>query len=223
MDSLSPFAYSIVNEVHWYNEVAKHSGVETVLRYTQKYAHIIEGRTGVDEVHWYNELVMKFRKSCKRCRYLEKRNIKVLMGPVSKYNLNIAPAFYISQIDIFGPLKSYSSHNKRMHIKVWFIIICCCTTGAVSIKVMEDYSTSSFLLGFKRFASTAGYPKMLLPDEGSQLIKGCSNMKLNIRNIRNTLSTEYGVEFETCPVGGHNVHGRVERKIRHIQESIEKS
>ena len=64
---------------------------------------------------------------------------------------------------------------------------------------------------------------MILPDEGSQLIKGCSNMTLNIRNIRNTLSTEYGVEFATCPVGGHNVHGRVERKIRHIQESIEKS
>ena len=122
VDSLSPFAYSIVNEVHWYNEVAKHSGVETVLRYTQKYAHIIEGR----------ELV---KKSCKQCLYLEKRNIKVLMGQVSKYNLNIAPAFYISQIDIFGP---YSSHNKRMHIKVWFIVICCCTTGAVSIKVFSS-------------------------------------------------------------------------------------
>ena len=78
-----------VNEVHWYNKVAQHSGVGTL-------AHIIEGR----------ELVKKFRKSCKRCRYLEKKNIKVLMGPVSKYNLNIAPAFYISQIDIFGALKS---------------------------------------------------------------------------------------------------------------------
>ena len=88
------------------------------------------------------------------------------MGPVSKYNLKIAPSIYISQIDIFGSLRSYSSHNKIMHIiKVWFIVICCCTTGAVNIKVMEDYSTTSFLLGFKCFANTAGYPKMLLPDE----------------------------------------------------------
>ena len=31
------------------------------------------------------------------------------------------------------------------------------------------------------------------------------------------------VEFETCPVGGHNVHGKVERKIRTIRESIEKT
>ena len=50
-DSCSPVAYSIVNEVHWYDENAMHSGVETVLRYTQKFAHIIEGR----------ELVRKFK------------------------------------------------------------------------------------------------------------------------------------------------------------------
>ena len=31
------------------------------------------------------------------------------------------------------------------------------------------------------------------------------------------------VELETCPVGGHNMHGKVERKIRHIKESLEKS
>ena len=44
VDYSSPFAFSIVNEVHWFHAVAKHSGNETVLRYTMKYAHIIEGR-----------------------------------------------------------------------------------------------------------------------------------------------------------------------------------
>ena len=29
-DSLSPFAYSVINETHWYNDDAKHCGVETV-------------------------------------------------------------------------------------------------------------------------------------------------------------------------------------------------
>ena len=36
---------------------------------------------------------------------------------------------------------------------------------------MEDYSTTSFVLGFIRFACKVGYPKMMMPDEGSQLIK----------------------------------------------------
>ena len=38
-----------------------------------------------------------------------------------------------------------------------------------SIKVMEDYSAISFVQAFIRFSSDAGYPKMLLIDEGSQL------------------------------------------------------
>ena len=95
------------------------------------------------------------------------------MGPVSKFNLTIAPPFYISQVDLFGPLKSYSTRNKRATISIWFLIFCCCTTGSVNIKVMDSYSTSAFLLGFIGFASCVGYPKMLLPDEGSQLVKCC--------------------------------------------------
>ena len=34
VDKHSPLAYSIVSEVHWYDKVAKHAGIETVLRFT---------------------------------------------------------------------------------------------------------------------------------------------------------------------------------------------
>ena len=81
---------------------------------------------------------------------------------------------------------------------------------------MEDYSTTSFFLGFIRFACKVGYPKMLMPDEGSQLVKGCKDMQIDFSNLQYRLSRQCGVEFHTCPVGAHNVHGRVERKIRHV-------
>ena len=212
VDYRSPFAFSIVSEVHWHDQDAKHSGVETVLRYTQKLAHIIGGR----------ELVKKFKKGCVRCRILAMRTLEVAMGPVKQCNLNIAPPFYMTQVDIFGPLDSFSSHNKRATVKIWFIIFCCSTTGAISMKIMEDYSTNSFLLGFIRFSCTVGYPKMLMPDEGSQLIKGCKDMQIDYYDLQHKLNRQYGVEFQTCPVGGHNVHGKVERKIKHIQDSIAK-
>ena len=212
VDFYSPFAYSIVNEVHWFHPVAKHTGVETVLRYTMKYAYIFGGR----------ELNRRFRKDCVRCRILAKRTVDVAMGPVSEVNLTIAPAFFISQVDLFGPVKSYSLHNKRATISLWFVIFCCSTTGAISIKVMEDYSTSSFLLGFIRFSSCYGYPKKLLPDEGSQLVKGCKGMELNFNDIKHNLNTEYGIDFDTCPVGGHNMHGKVERKIQHVKTAMNK-
>lgn len=100
------------------------------------------------------------------------------MGPIQNVNLCIAPAFFASQVDIFGPFKAYSVANKRATIKVWFSIFCCCTTGGIDIRIMEDYSTDSFIQGFIRLACRFGYPKYLLPDPGSQLVKGCKDMNL---------------------------------------------
>ena len=213
VDKRSPIALSIINEVHWYHPVAKHSGVETVLRYVMKYAYVIEGR----------DLVRAIRKNCERCRLLLKKTLNVSMGPVSELQLKIAPAFYVSQTDIVGPFSAYSAHNKRTTIKIWLVVFCCIATMTTSIKVMEDYTTISFVQAFIRFSSEVGYPKKLLIDEGSQLKKGCDTMKLSFTDIKNQLYLDQSIEFQTCPVGGHNFHGKVERKIKTIRESIEKS
>ena len=213
VDKFSPLAYALINEIHWYSPDAKHSGNETVLRHVQKVAYIMEGRL----------LVKQFRQECARCRLLNRKAIKVAMGPVSDINVCIAPAFYNSQVDIFGPYSSYSNLNKRASMKIWFLLFCCCTTGAVDIKVMEDYSTNSFVLAFIRFSCKVGFPKRLLPDAGSQLVKGCQTMTLVFSDIKSKLNKEYGIEFETCPVGAHYMHGKVERKIKQVQESFSKS
>ena len=213
VDASSPLAYCIANEVHWHSKEARHTGVEKTLRYTLQYAHILEGR----------ELLTKIRKSCRKCRALLKEQLKVVMGPVSKHNLNIAPAFYVTQVDLVGPFESYHGANKRTKLKIWAIVFCCATTGAIDLKVMESYTATAFILGFKRFSSRSGFPKLLLPDQGSQLLKGCADAKLTFRDIKSQLNTEYGVEFSPCPVGAHYMHGRVERKIRHIRESLERS
>ena len=93
IDKHSPFAYSLINEVHWYDDDAKHSGNETSIRYVQKIAHIIEGRS----------IIKLFRNECSRCRYLKKMAIEVAMCPTSCQNFSIARAFYFSQGDLFGP------------------------------------------------------------------------------------------------------------------------
>ena len=212
VEKQSPLAYSIINEVHWHHESAKHSGVETTLRYTMKYAYIIEGR----------DLVKQINKSCLRCKILLKRTLNVSMGPISTHSLTIAPAFYVTQVDIAGPFKAFTPHNKRATIKVWHVIFCCITTSTISMKVMEDYGTASFVQAFIRFSCEVGYPKIMLIDEGSQLVKGCQNMRLNFRDMQHKLHQNHKVQFEVCPVGGHNMHGKVERKIKSVKESIEK-
>ena len=207
VDKYSPIAYSIINEIHWYHDDAKHSGDDTVFRYVQQIAHIFDGRS----------LVTAIRHDCARCRFLRKRAIDVAMGPKSDYNFCIAPPFYVTQVDMFGPFSSYSYANKRATIKVWFVIFVCCTTGAVDVRVTEDYTTEAFLFGFIRFSCKVGYPRKLLPDAGSQLVKGCSSMIITFTDVRTKLH-KFGVDYEVCPVGAHYMHGKVERKIQHVKQ-----
>ena len=211
IDKYSPLAYALINEVHWYDDDAKHAGVETCLRSVLKLAYIFEGRT----------LVKMFRNECPRCKYLNKKSVEVAMGPKTCGELTIAPPFFTCQCDLFGPYKSYSNANKRATIKIWFVVFCCCVTGAIDIKVMEDYSTNSFVLAFIRFSCKVGYPRKLLPDAGSQLVKGCGSMIIVFTDVKNRLH-EYGVDYDLCPVGAHYMHGKVERKIKQIKESFSK-
>ena len=88
---------------------------------------------------------------------------------------------------------------------------------------MEDYTTGAFLQAFIRFSCEVGYPKVLLTDEGSQIVKGVDTMLLSFTDLQNNLHLDMQVQLEICPVGGHNMHGRVERKIRQIRESVNKS
>ena len=213
LDRKSPVAYSIMIDTHWNDPDVNHSGIETTLRYVLKKTYIIEGR----------QLAKIIKNSCQRCKFLAKRTIDIAMGPVSNCNITIAPAFFYTQIDLSGPYQSFSPQNKRKTIKLWLVVFCCCSTTAVKIKVMDDYGTSSFILAFNRFANDHGYPKRLLCDEGSQLIKACKEMRLNFLDIKSKLMRDSKVEFELCPVQGHSMHGKVERKIREINSSIEKS
>jgi hypothetical protein len=211
-DSLSPIAYAIVMETHWYNPDVSHGGVESVLRFSQNTAYILGGR----------ELVKSIKKSCTKCRILHKKGVKAAMGQIGENNLCVAPPFYMCQVDICGPFSAYSPANKRATVKVWFVVFCCTTTSAVDCRVMENYSADAFLLSFVRFSSRFGYPKTLMPDEGSQLIKGCQDMIISFSDVKNQLFVEHGVDYKPCPVGAHYIHGKVERKIQTIKHSFVK-
>ena len=62
-----------------------------------------------------------------------------------------------------------------------------------------------------------------MPDEGSQLMKGCKDMIISYSDIQHRLHVEYGVEFKTCPVGAHYAHRKVEGKIQEIRRSLMKN
>ena len=131
--------------------------IESTLRYVLKTCYIVKGR----------QLMKIIKKSCYRCRFLGKRTIDMAMGPISKCNMTIAPAFYYTQLDLAGPFLSYSPQHKRTSVKVWLVVFCCCSTSATKIKTMDDYSTTGFVQAITRFSSDHGFPKKILCDGGS--------------------------------------------------------
>jgi len=50
-----------------------------------------------------------------------KQTIDVSMGPFPD-NLVIAPAFYITQADLTGPLQVFSQHHRRTTVKIWLLV-----------------------------------------------------------------------------------------------------
>ena len=57
-------------------------------------------------------------------------------------------------------------------------------------------------------------------DEGGQLIKGCDNMRISF-TYKRKIASSMMVDFAACPVGGHNYNRKVERRIKHVKESLE--
>ena len=212
VDQYSPVAWSLIHEIHWYHKRSNHSGVATTARTAKEYAFIL----GVKEIA---EL---FRKTCGKCRWIAKQTVNVEFGPLSDNQLKIAPAFYVSQVDLCGPFKAYQI-NVRATLKIWLAVFVCVVTSTVNIQVMENYSAGSFVAAFIRFASNNGYPKTLLPDQGKNIESAAQTVEIDWIDVKGQLHKSYGVEVDTCGVGGHHQHGKVERKIRQIKETFNKS
>ena len=58
-------------------------------------------------------------------------------------------------------------------------------------------------------------------DQDSAVMKALQEATINMRNLQHSLYSEHGVIFSTCPVGGHNMHGHVERIIRSVQNLLD--
>ena len=213
IDKHSSLVYSIINDIHCYSEF-RHQSVEIVWRHLLEVAFIVEVQV----------VVKKFRRLCERCRYFMKRPIDIAMEPVSDFNMVIAQVFYITQVDLAGPFQAYSQYHKRTTLKVWLSIFCCTTNNIICSHQSHGrlYSSNSFIQAFTRFFCEVGYPKMLLPDKGSQLVNSCQNMRFNFHDIIFQLHKDVKVEFNVCPDGGHHMHGKVGRKIREIKSLLEK-
>ena len=210
-------SYSIGDYVH--RVVAKHGGYETCLRESLNICFIIQGLS----------LFRELGEDCVKCKKLRKRFLDISMGPVANEQLTIAPAFWITMVDIYGPCyiyvpghAMYTRHRKVIDVKCYVLVFVCPTTKLVNLQVTESKTADAVREGVNRLGCEVGLPSFVLVDQDSGIVKMLKDAEVSLRDLNYILYKEKGIKFRTCPVSGHNFHGSVERKIRTVQECLEK-
>ena len=74
-----------------------------------------------------------------------------------------------------------------------------------------------------RLGCEVGFPSYFLIDKDSGIMKAMNEANVSLRDMQGFVYNEKRIKFKTCPIGGHNFHGAVERRIRLIEENMEKA
>ena len=211
-------ALAIGNHLH-YNTV-KHMGAESVYRLSLQHVHILQGRA----------LFKEISNRCVYCKKLRAKYLQQAMGPLSNYQLSISPIFYFCFVDAYGPLKAYVPGHGRptrggdKTFELQMLVFCCAATGMINCQIVEGgKATGNYLEAFNRFFNEVAVPKVFFPDRDGALIKCLKEGEIDIISSSGILSRERGIIFETCVSQGHESHGKIEAKIKTIQESLERS
>ena len=217
LDRFSPLSYSIGDYVH--RIVSKHRGYETCLRDSLNICFIIQGMT----------LFRELGQDCVKCVKMRKNYLKIAEGPISDEQLVIAPPHWITMVDIYGPCYIYvpghameTRKRKALQVKCYVLVFLCPTTKHVNLQVIENKSADGVIDGVNRLGCEMGFPSFVLVDQDSGILKVLKEAEVNLKDIDLILSKERGIKFRTCPVSGHNFHGSVERKIKSVQECLDK-
>ena len=214
IDRHSPLAYCIATHIHW--NIAQHKGVETCYRISLQHVTILQGAS----------LFKELSDECIRCRMKRKKYVDMPMGLLSEHRLKICPPFWVTQMDLFGPVPIYvpglekNTRTRVLRAECHVLVFACPVTRLINLQVVEKRDGSGVMDGITRLSCEVGIPKLVLMDQDAAFIKSLKEVEYSYTDAEFNLNRDLGIEFITCPVSGHNQNGQVERRIRTVQESL---
>ena len=151
--------------VHHYHQKGLHRGYNYVLAQLRERFWVIGG-TGT---------VRHYLAACIKCRHARASLGRQQMAPLPPSRFQTGhPAFTFTAVDYFGPLEV---RVKRSTVKRWGCLMTCLTTRAVHLEVAHSLTTDSFLLAFRRFASSYPGVREMLSDNGTNFVGADRELK----------------------------------------------
>ena len=93
-------------------------------------------------------------------------------------------------------------------------------TRSCNIQVVEGHTANLLAEGLTHLACETACPARLLINQDSAFMQVLREGSIQIVDLETQIRSQTQVEFQVCPVSGHNAHGAVERRIGIIQESL---
>lgn len=170
------------------------------------------------------------RKECIFCRKLLLKHMQQIMGPLSNQQLTVSPIFFYTFIDAWGPVKAYvpayqrpTRSGNKLH-DIYLVVFACAATGMVNVQAMEGGKNVGCVLDvLNRFFCEIAVPKICYIDQDSAMMKALSEGQVELISNDGVVARQRGIRFETCSSQGHNAHGRVEARIKMLQEAFQRS
>jgi len=205
----TPIFYAFAIHVHF--DANPHSGIESTLREIMKRFYPIRPRA----------ILRKILSDCIKCRILQKRTLLHEMSNHSTLRFTIAPPFSHVMCDLAQPFNTKVRWNGRQTFKVPALVTVCLVTGAVGINMCEDWSTQSVMQALERHSSRYGTPSFVYVDQGTQMLK-LKDVNFDIRDLTTQALKNLSCTVIAAPPKSHSHQGKVERKILHIRELLER-
>lgn len=193
-----------------------HSGVDTTTAKTRRKYWVIRGQD-----------VAKVEKSrCTFCRKMKAEVEEQFMANLPASRLQpCTPPFMFTSCDYFGPINVKVGRNKTT--KHYGVIFTCMNTRAVHCEIAVDASAMEFLQVLRRFFSYRGYPKLMLSDNGLQMVGAENELRKMIDGLDKKMLKEYcadrGITWQfTTPLAPHQ-NGCSESMVKSCKSAIKKA
>ena len=173
-----------------------------------------------------HDIAKVVKRHCTFCREIEAKAETQFMATLPSCRQQpFTPPFLYTSCDYFGPITVKVGRNKTA--KHYGVIFTCLNTRAVHCEIATDASTMAFLQVLRRFFSYRGYPKLLISDNGSQMIGAERELRLMIQGWDNTQLKEFcanrGMKWQfTTPLAPHQ-NGCSESMVKTTKSALKKA
>ena len=174
--------------------------------------------------YWIRKARSAVRKAIRGCAFCRNRRAQPqapIMADLPASRFDTSRPFTCVGIDYFGPLtiKKFRRTEKR-----YVLLVTCLSTRALHLELAASLDTADFLMALRRFMARRGRPKLILSDNGTNLVAGEKELRTcleawNQSQIVDELTQKH-IEWRFNPPTASHMGGVWERLVASVKRSL---